>query len=130
MQHFKIARENGTVRLAVRGSLSCETHASKKSFDKADWQINECRTYDTYVSLRIFSITAFCNLDRRNYLAASHARSAQMRPVASDAARSVVCVCLSVCVCWSQGLAVQKRLNRSRCHSPMCVTMYQMRAAN
>ena len=35
----------------------------------------------------------------------------KMRPIATDVARSVVCVS----VCWSHGCAVQKPLNQSRC---------------
>jgi len=40
-----------------------------------------------------------------------------MRPITADDAR--VSVCLSVCLsaCWSHGCGLQKRLNRSRCHS-------------
>jgi len=40
-----------------------------------------------------------------------------MQHIATNVARSVVClsVCLSVCLCWSHGGAVHKRLNRSRC---------------
>ena len=42
-----------------------------------------------------------------------------MQPIATDVARSMVCVsvCLSVClVYWSHGLAVQTRLNQSSCY--------------
>jgi len=34
-----------------------------------------------------------------------------MRPIATDVARSVVCVS----VCWVHGWVVEKRLSRSRC---------------
>ena len=35
-------------------------------------------------------------------------RSAYMRPIAVDVARSVVCVSVSLSVCWAHELAVQK----------------------
>jgi len=35
----------------------------------------------------------------------------QKRPIATDVAHSIICLS----VCWAYGLAVQKRLNRSRC---------------
>jgi len=37
--------------------------------------------------------------------------TAQMRPIATDVARSTVCLS----VCWAQDWALQKLLNRSRC---------------
>jgi len=45
----------------------------------------------------------------------------KMRPIATDVARSVVCLS----VCWSHGCAVQKRLNWSRCHlgADLCRSM-------
>ena len=38
-----------------------------------------------------------------HFLTASPVRSAEMRPIATDVTRSVVCVsvCLSVCLCWA-----------------------------
>jgi len=41
----------------------------------------------------------------------------EMRPIATDVARSLVCVCLCVpvCWCWVRGWAVQKRLNGPKC---------------
>ena len=74
------------------------------------------------------SLSYIFYLRRHSFLAGPHSPCTRSRPFPTHVAHSVVCLCLSlqcvcacVCVChsvcWAHGArAVQKLLNRSRCH--------------
>jgi len=49
----------------------------------------------------------------------------EMRPIATDVARSVVCLSVCLSVCWAHGWAVQKRVNWSRCRLGEWLTWFQ-----
>ena len=67
----------------------------------------------TFPSLRF---TVLSPSATRLHYWSSPASSAWIRPVATDVELSVVCVSVSMSVCWAHRSVVQKRLNRSRCH--------------
>ena len=50
------------------------------------------------------------------YFIRPHRMHSMMRSIVTDVARSMICLSVCVSVCWWHECAVQKRLNRSRCH--------------